>query len=188
VELERLTWKQTRSRLRADRARLLARLEASGAGRPTLLRLHPSFVCVRLYRISNHFFRGGHRHLARLAWHLNVLLTGADISPPSDLGEGLDVVSPVGIAIMGKAGRNLTVGPMAGMGGEVGRREDVGAGPGLPVLGDDVVLEHHAGVLGPIRIGDRARIGAGALALKDVAADTLLRGPEPRFRGRTEPT
>src|SRR5438105_5363064 len=108
--------------------------------------MHPSFLCVLFYRLSNHFFRAGNKRIARVFWHLNMLITGADISPPVDLGGGLVIMTPAGTAIMGNAGRNLTVMACAGLGGEIGRHEDIGAGPGLPVLGDDVILEPHCGV------------------------------------------
>jgi len=182
--LERLSWKQTFSRLRADHSRLVALL-ARQQDRPAASAFfHPSFVCVLLYRISNHFFRAGHRHVARAFWHVNVLLTGADISAPVDLGEGLVILNPPGTAIMGKAGRNLTVMACAGLGSEMGRLEDVGGGPGLPVVGDDVIMEPHSGILGPIKIGDRVRVGAGIAVTQDVPDDTLVEGPRPRFLPR----
>jgi serine O-acetyltransferase len=139
-----------------------------------------------LHRLSHHLYRAGHRYAARFLWHLNVLLTGADISEPAEIGEGLVVVSPAGTAIMCKAGRNLTVMPGAGVGGEIGRREDVGAGPGLPLLGDDVTLEPHSGVLGPIRIGDRVRVPAGVVLTQDVPTGAEIRGAAPRFVRRLD--
>lgn len=186
MTLERLSWKETFSRLRADRCRLAALLETQ-QGRPAgTLIFHPSFVCVFLYRISNHFFRAGHRWVARFFWHLNAILTGADISEPDDLGEGLVIISPPGTAIMGKAGRNLTVMPGAGLGGELGRWEDVGAGPGRPVVGDDVILEPHCGIMGPVRVGHRVRVAAGIGVTQDVPDDTLVEGPQPRFIRRRD--
>lgn len=161
-------------------------LDTLHAPRPAIVALHPSFLCVFLYRIANHFSRGGHRYLARVFWHLNILITGADISESVDLGAGLVVVSPPGVSLMGNAGRNLTVMPCAGLGGEIGRTEDVGAGPGLPVVGDDVILEPHSGVMGPVRIGHRVRIGAGVT--QDVADDTIVERPQPRFIRRRDLT
>lgn len=183
---ERLSWKQTFSRLRADHKQLVEVLLLDHSYPPIAVTLHPSFVCVFLYRISNHFFRAGHRYVARFFWHLNAMLTGADVSEPADLGEGLVIMSPPGTAIMGKAGRNLTVMPCAGLGGELGRRLDVGAGPGVPVLGDDVILEPHSGVLGPVRIGHRVRIPAGVAVTQDVPDDMGLEGPQPRFIRRRD--
>ncbi len=175
-------------RLQADRARLREALGlASGRG-SIGLRLHPSYVCVFLYRLSHKFDAGGHRHLARLSWLINVVLTGSDLSPGSDLGGGLLILSPPGVALAGKAGRNLTAMSLVGLGGELGRREDVGAGPGLPVLGDDVILEPRAGILGPVRIGDRVRASAGVIVTVDVPDDMVVDGPRVRFFPRDRAT
>lgn len=153
---------------------------------PKSAHFHPSFVCVFLYRISNHLYRAGHRLLARLVWHLNTLLTGADISEPANLREGLVILSPPGVAVMGTAGRNLTIVACAGLGGEIGRLEDVGAGPGLPVVGDDVTLEPHTGILGPVRIGSRVRVKAGFTAVVDVPDDAVVEGARPRLIRRQD--
>ena len=186
MQTERLSWGETFSRLRADRRRLASLLAEYQEPLPEMLWIHPSFICVFLYRISNHLYRGGHRHLARCFWHLNTLVTGADISAPANLGAGLVVLCPPATAIMGTAGTNLTVMPGGGMGGEVGRRADVGAGPGLPVVGDDVILEPHCGVLGPIRIGHRVRVPAGIAVTEDIPDDMIVEGPRPKFLKRRE--
>ncbi len=185
AKTQALSWAETRARLRADRARLTEMLDTDGR-RPLVLALHPSALCVLLHRVSHYLFCGGHRYLARVFWHLNAVWTGADISSPSDLGPGLLIVNPVGAAVSGNAGRNLTLMPLAGLGSELGRREDIGAGPGLPVLGDDVFLEPLAGVLGPAQIGDRVRICAGAVPTHDVPEDMVVRAPAPRLMRRRD--
>jgi serine O-acetyltransferase len=174
---------ETRARLAADRARL----QAAGAGaevghgvRGAWLWLHPSWQCVWLHRWSHHAWRNGHPRWARLLWHLNTVLTGADISPPADLGPGLLVQLPMGVACSGRAGRNLTLMACAGLGSELGRRDDIGAGPGLPVLGDDVLIEPHGGVLGPVRVGDRVHIASGMALTVDAPADCRVEWPAPR--------
>ena len=176
------TWSQTRQRLRADRARVRQSCapEADGIG----VYLHPAFVCVLLHRLSHHCHRRGHRWLARLWWHLNTMASGADISAPADLGAGLLIPNPVGVAIAGRAGRNLTVMAGSGLGGELGRREDVGAGPGLPWLGDDVWIEARSGVMGPVRVGDRVRIRTGLPVASDVPDDTDVRWSPPTVAER----
>jgi serine O-acetyltransferase len=179
---ERMSWKTTVWRLKADRRRL--QLLLSSPNEPSAGYFHPSFICVALYRISHQFFQHGHTLLARLLAHFNEFLTGADISPAAEIGEGLVILTPPGTAIFGKAGRNLTVMPCSGLGGEIGRSEDIGAGPGLPVLGDDVILEPHCGVLGPARIGSRVRICAGVLVTRDVPDDSIAEGPRPRLLAR----
>jgi len=181
-----LTLKQTFARLRADRKRLSQFLGSLGSENPHRLLLHPSFLCVLFYRLANYFYHRGHRFTARFFWHLNVIFTGADISAPNDLQGGLLIVSPPGTAIMAKAGRNLTIMPCAGLGSELGRWEDIGAGPGLPVVGDDVTMEPHSGILGPIRIGNRVRIGAGVAVTVDVPDDAIVEGPKPRIIKRRD--
>jgi len=180
-----LTWRETFSRIRSDYQRLAATLTV-GDERPPGLALHPSFLAVLLYRIANHVYRTRHTFLARLVWQANLMLTGADINAAADLGPGLVIMHPPGTAIMGTAGRNLTVMPCGGLGGEVGRRFDVGAGPGLPLLGDDVILEPHSGALGPVRIGDRVRICAGIAFTEDVPSDTIVEHPKPRLLRRRD--
>ena len=45
-----------------------------------------------------------------------------------------------------------------------------------PVLGDGVLVGTHACILGPISIGDEAKIGAGAVVLRDVPAGATAVG------------
>ncbi len=165
---QRLTWRQTIAMLRADRRR------TAGVFGTAVGWLQPSMICIVLYRVSHHFYRGGHRLLARFFAQLNSMLTGADISEMSRLGEGLVIVSPAGVSIFGDAGRNLTVMPLSGLGGQIGRPDSVGARPGQPVLGDDVVLEPYCGVLGPVRVGNRVRVCTGIALTRDVPDDTVV--------------
>ena len=178
MQLMRLAWSETRERLRADWQRLRS-LQPRGSD--LALTFSASFLCVLLYRLSNHCYRADRRWLARVIWHLNTVLTGADISEPADLGPGLVVLHPPGVSVMGKAGRNLTLMASCGMGGELGRDDNVAGWPGVPVLGDDVTLEPHAGVAGPVRVGDRVRVGACIFLTRDVPDDTWVESPRVRF-------
>lgn len=172
-------------RLRADRLRLGFVLGPPGAATRNP-GMHYGFLCVLLYRISNYLFRAGHTFLSRLCWQLNFYFTGASISGQSDIGEGLVILNPAGVSISGNAGRNLTMMACSGLGSELGRWDEIGAGPGLPILGDDVVLEPHSAVLGPVRIGSRVRIAAGIVVTQVVPDDTLVASPPPRFLRRRE--
>lgn len=169
-----ITWKETRQRLRADRARLLAVLAAEGQPRPWWLGAHRRWLAVWLFRWSHYFWMRGPRPLGRALWHLNLLLTGAEFDPTSEIDGGFTIASPMALTFNGRAGRNLTMMPLSGIGGELGRGADVGGGPGLPVLGDDVILEAHAGVLGPVRVGDRVRVRAGCVVTRDVPDDIIV--------------
>ncbi|MCB2001535.1 MAG: hypothetical protein KDH91_14760, partial [Rhodoferax sp.] len=172
-----------RQRLRCDAARL-RQLSEPAPGRVALV-LHASFQCVLLHRLSHHCQRNGWPRLARLCWRMNLIITGADITPASDLGPGLFIQNPMGIAIAGRAGANLTVMAGSGLSRDLQRCDDVGAGPGFPVLGDDVWIEPLAGVIGPVRVGSRVRIGAGVPVTQDVPDDRDIQCPPPRVVMRT---
>ena len=178
---EPITAAQTRDRLRADRARLREFM----ASRPHLAKgglwLLPSYQAVYLHRWSHYFFKRDRRLLARALWHLNLLLTGADISPLADLGGGFVLVYPVCTIILGKAGRHLTVVGHSGFGGGMSTL-DIGAGPGLPVLGDNVWLDLGAFILGPVSVGDNAVIKARSLVTGDVPADSVADSSPSRIR------
>jgi serine O-acetyltransferase len=127
----------------------------------------PGIVALTLYRFSHYFYVKRLRVLARLLWLFNLYLTGVDISPSSEIGESCYIGHPVGTVISGKLGKNVMLlnGPC--IGGGLGRG-DVGAGDGLPVIGDNVAIGARALIGGPIRIGNNVIIGVGAVVLKDV--------------------
>lgn len=176
-----MTWAEMKSMSAVDRQRLASTLGPDAVW----LSLHPSFLCALLYRVSHYLWLKRRHFAARLVWQLNFWLTGADISPAATIGAGLLVLAPAGTALMGRAGRNLTLMPCSGFGGEMGSDADVGAGPGLPFLGDDVVMEPHSGILGPIHVGSRVRVRAGVVLTKDVYDDAIIEGPVPRFLKRS---
>lgn len=169
-----ITWTETRARLRADRARITTLLAEREGGAPRLLWLHPMYQCVLLHRLSHFCYRRGHRMAARFFWHLNLLCTGCDISMLSDIGGGFVATHPAAVGMMGKAGRNCTVFGPGGIGGGTPNPADIGGGPGLPVLADDVTIAPGALVLGPVRVGRGAWIGAGAIVTRDIAEGACL--------------
>jgi serine O-acetyltransferase len=179
VPNDRITVTETLARLRADRQRLRAFLEDRPYLAAQWLWLSPSYQAVFLHRWSHYFYRKRRRLLARFLWHVNLVLTGADISPISDIGPGLVLAQPVAVILVGKAGCNLLVHAHASIGGGMSS-EDIGFGAGLPILGDDVVLEFSALVLGPVRIGNAARIGAQCFIKSDLpdCAQVIPRKPK----------
>jgi serine O-acetyltransferase len=167
------SWSEVRKRLRRDRERLRG-LCGPNVLPLGILALHPSYQCILLHRVSNYFFRRNYRLLARFLWHLNLLLTGSDIGPISEIGPGLLLVHPISTQIFGRLGADCTIWGHCGIGG--GRAlEDIGAGPGLPVLGDRVDVGPRALVLGPVHIGMIARSDQVALCCRNSRLDHLQR-------------
>jgi serine O-acetyltransferase len=169
----RTTWKETCHRLADDEARIREMLRARFGTQPHLLLFEASWRCVLLHRLAHFFWGRGARKSARLFMQLNSLVTGADIHPACNFGGGLLIPHPAALTASGNAGRNLTMMPLSGI-GMLPREEDVGAGPGLPLLGDDVWLGAGCGVLGPVRVGDGARLQPGASLTRHVAPRSVV--------------
>ena len=133
----------------------------------------PHFFAVASYRISHALWRRGRVRLSRGVMVLGQVLTGAEISGAATIGPGLRLTHTGGIVVGTGvvAGANLILysGVLLGNYGP-GR-------PGQPTLGDDVRVCSKASILGPVRIGDRAVIGAHALVVDDVPAAATVRAP-----------
>lgn len=64
----------------------------------------------------------------------------------------------------------------------IGNRSSTEGTSDCPVLGDDVDVGAGAMILGPIHVGDGARIGAGAVVVHDVPAGAVVTGPAAQVR------
>jgi serine O-acetyltransferase len=88
---------------------------------------------------------------------------------------------PLCLVIVGKFGENCTVEGHGGIGG--GRDiKDIGAGPGLPVIGNNVYLAIGSFVLGPIRVGDDVYVKPKCFITRDVPDGAEVESPEPKKR------
>ncbi|MDE1179732.1 DapH/DapD/GlmU-related protein [Paraburkholderia sp.] len=75
-------------------------------------------------------------------------------------------------------GSNIVIAPNVVIGGR-GR-------PGAPVIEDDVLIGAGACILGPVKIGKGARIGANAVVLTDVLAGATMVGVPARVATRDD--
>ena len=141
-------------------------------------------TAVWLYRMSHAFHVTGRRRLARWSWLLNLYLTGADISPGCEIGAGLLIPHPAGVALHCRAGDDLTVGAIAGITGALDENDRPADLDHAPFLGDRVHLTHHAGVFGPIVIGDDVLIQPGCVATVSVPPRVALLPRKLRIRRR----
>lgn len=102
-------------------------------------------------------------------------LTGISLPKSAVIGGGLRIWHFGGIFINPGVviGRNCTL----RQGVTIGNRTD--GGP-VPVIGDDVEFGAYAQVLGGIKLGNRCKIGAMALVIKDVPDDATAIGVPAR--------
>src|SRR3989338_3221116 len=101
---------------------------------------------------------------------------GAVIKPEADIGPGLFISHTGIIRVHPKtvAGKNLsiTVGVLLG-------EKGLGGG-GAPIIGDNVFFGAGAKVLGTLRIGNNARIGANAVVTHDIPENATAVGVPAR--------
>lgn len=139
--------------------------------------LTSAVMAVIFYRMSRYFYEKNLRWLAWMIYAFNSTITGAEILPYSRVGRGLILGHSRCTIIAGKVGENVTMYGQVAIGGGMGDlKKDVGAGKGLPVIEDNVVLGMRATVLGPIVIGEGATISASAFVRKDVPAGVTAKG------------
>jgi serine O-acetyltransferase len=136
-----------------------------------------SAVAVTLYRLGMRVHRAGWLRSASMFQGTIQLLTGADIDMGAWIGPGLYFHHTVGVVVGGGvvAESNLVL-----YGGVVlGLREKSDRGVGFPKIGNNVEIFAKASAIGPIMIGDNAKIGAHALVLDDVAPNAVVKAPRP---------
>jgi serine O-acetyltransferase len=135
---------------------------------------YPGVHAVWAYRIAHRMWREpGLRLPARLLSQLARFMTGIEIHPAAQLGRRLFIDHGMGVVIGETAmvGDDVVLFHGSTLGGRSMRR-----GKRHPTLGDNVVVGAGAKVLGPVWIGDGARIGANAVVVKDVPAGAVAVG------------
>jgi serine O-acetyltransferase len=120
----------------------------------------------------------GVNHALRM---VQTALFGIEIGKDVTLGEGVNFTHTLGIVIGGDARIGARVKFMGN--NTVGTAKD----NGYPIIEDDVIVGCGARILGPIRVGARAVIGANAVVLSDVAPDTVVSGIPARPHRKRNP-
>lgn len=157
----------------AEMAKLKGTSLAGPAGYADVLAL-PGTWTVLMYRMANWCHeRPRLKPVSRILYVANVVVTGAELHPGGSVGPGLVIPHPVGIIVAG----DVIIGARSRILGRVsiGGNGDPGR-PGHPVVGDDVWIMDGARVLGPVTVGDRSILGAGAVVTSDVPPDMFVYG------------
>lgn len=180
-----LRWAETRALIGQDFARLIPLMgDRVSLPKKVFWFLLPSFQGLFLYRLYRHAYVHGWRNLANLLFLFSQYVTRVDIPPATSIGGGC-LLGHCPIVICGRVGKNFTLMGDAGIGGGFDSR-DIGGGPGLPVVGDDVVMAIKSIVLGPVRIGDGARLGPSTTVMRDVPAGATVAAPLSRITRGTQ--
>ncbi len=138
-----------------------------------ILTTYPGVHAVLIHRVSHRLWNFGLRWPARFLSHLARWLTGIEIHPGAKLGHRLFIDHGMGVVIGETAviGDDCTLYHGVTLGGTSWKK-----GKRHPTLGRGVVIGAGAKVLGPIEVGDGARVGSNSVVLKNVPADATVVG------------
>jgi serine O-acetyltransferase len=143
----------------------------------------PAMLAIILYRISHFFYMNNMRFLSWPLWALNITLTGSDINPTTIIGRGFFLGHSVGNIITGRLGNNVMVFGKVGIGGGVGDlTKDVGAGPGMPYIKDNVQIGVGAMILGPIVVEESVKIAPCTYLYESVPKEATVYGNPAKIK------
>jgi serine O-acetyltransferase len=165
--------------------------ERDPAARSTLeiILTYPGFHALLFYRTANWLWRKRFYLLARLLSYIGRILTGIEIHPGARIGNGFFIDHGTGVVIgeTAEIGENVTLYHDVTLGG-IAPSVDSDAQRNQkrhPTLLDGVIVGSGAQVLGPITVGNDARVGANSVVLRDVPPGATVVGiPAKIARGR----
>ncbi len=129
------------------------------------INLYPITDALRSYDIAHEFYLRGEFYEARTISQQARNRTGIEIHPGAEIGKCFFIDHGMGAVI----GETAKIGNYVHMyhGVTLGGVESI-EGQRHPIVGDHVLIGAGATLLGPIHIGNGAKIGAGALVMEDV--------------------
>ncbi len=147
-----------------------------------VLLCYPGLHAVGIHRLASFFWRHDLTTLGRFISHIGRFLTGIEIHPGAKLGRRFIIDHGMGVVIgeTAEIGDDVYIYHQVTLGGtssEAGKRH--------PTIGNNVIIGAGAKVLGAIEVGENARIGANAVVVAPVAANTTVVGIPARAVERT---
>lgn len=150
-------------------------LERDPAARNSLEVLinYPGIHAIIFHRFAHWFYKEKFFFIARLISQISRFFTGIEIHPGAKIGRRLFIDHGMAVVIgeTTEIGDDVTIyqgATLGGTGKETGKRH--------PTIGNNVMISSGAKVLGPIKIGDNSKIGAGSVVLKDVPPNCTVVG------------
>ena len=135
--------------------------------------VYGGFHARTAHRLAHKLYEDGHTLAARAVSQTARFFTGIEIHPGATIGRGLVIDHGTGVVIgeTAEIGDDCTIyqgATLGGTGKDVGKRH--------PTIGNGVMVGAGAKVLGPLTVGDNAKIAAGAVVLSSIPADSTAVG------------
>ena len=146
----------------------------------SIILTYPGVKAVFFHQISNFFYKAGFDLIARIISQIVRFFTGIEIHPGAKIGKNLFIDHGMGVVIgeTSEIGNNVTIYHAVTLGGsspsidsERQRHEKR-----HPTIGNDVVVGSGAQIIGPIKVGNNARIASNAVVVKDVPENATMVG------------
>ncbi len=138
-----------------------------------VLLAYPGFHARLYHRLAHTLLRWHIPVLPRLISHISRFLTGIEIHPGAEIGEGFFIDHGMGVVIgeTSVIGDNVTLYQGVTLGGTSHQKAKR-----HPTLGNNVVVGVGAKVIGNITIGDNSKIGAGSVVITSVPEHATVVG------------
>ena len=138
-----------------------------------VLLTYPGVKALAAHRVSHLLWNHGFKLLARMHSQFWRFWTQIEIHPGATIASGVFIDHGAGLVIGETAivekGVMLYHGvTLGGTGKDVGKRH--------PTVRKGALVSAHAQVIGPIEIGAKAKVGAGAVVVSDVPSDVTVVG------------
>ena len=150
---------------------------------------YPGVKAVFFHQIAHFFSVAKFDLIARIISQFSRFLTGIEIHPKAKIGKNLFIDHGMGVVIgeTSEIGDNVTIYHMVTLGG-ISPSIDSDSQRNLkrhPTLKDNVVIGSGAQVLGPVIVGENAKVGANAVVTKDVPENAVMVGIPAKNVGTT---
>jgi len=139
---------------------------------------YPGVHAIMWHRVAHVFYKIKLKFIARVISQASRFFTGIEIHPGATIGHGFFIDHGMGIVIgeTCEIGNNVTLYQdvtLGGTGKHIGKRH--------PTIGNDVLIGAGAKVLGPFRVGNGAKVGAGSIVLEEVPDNCTVVGNPGRI-------
>ena len=146
----------------------------------SIILTYPGVKAIFLHKFANFFSKAGFNLIARIISQFSRFLTGIEIHPAANIGKNLFIDHGMGVVIgeTSDIGDNVTIYHSVTLGGispsiKSDEQRNIKR---HPTLKNNVVIGSGAQILGPIIIGEYAKVGANAVVTKNVEPHSVMVG------------